>query len=370
MMKNFRKFARNISHTVAAAVAVAATLAVYRADACTRILYVATDGTVITGRGMDWVEDTQPNLWSMPRGVHREGCAGPASIAWTSKYGSLVTTMYEIATVDGINEKGLVANVLYLVESDYGSAEGKPTLSISLWAQYVLDNYATVTEAIEKLEAEPFRIASPIMPNGSPGTGHLALSDSSGDSAILEYVRGKLVIHHGKEFKVMTNSPTYDEQLTLNTYWQSIGGTTFMPGTNRAADRFVRASFYLDAIPKQKDERFIKAVPDQQFRWQALASVLSVLRSVGVPLGISVPGQPNIGTTQWRTAYNNGERVLYFDNALSPNTFWVDLDELNISAGAPVMKLSLTGGVVYAGNTSAKFAKAEPFQFLAAQPRR
>jgi choloylglycine hydrolase len=94
------------------------------------------------------------------------------------------------------------------------------------------------------------------------------------------------------------------------------------------------------------------------------------LRSVGVPLGISVPGQPNIGTTQWRTAYNNGERVLYFDSALTPNTFWVDLDELNITEGAPVMKLSLAGGAVYAGNTSAKFAKAEPFQFLAAQPRR
>jgi choloylglycine hydrolase len=368
-MKHFRTFARTMTRALLASGALVAIFTAHHADACTRILYVAKDGTVITGRGMDWMEDTQPNLWSMPRGVRREGLAGPASIAWTSKYGSLITSMYEIATVDGINEKGLAANMLYLVESDYGTSEGKPMLSISLWAQYVLDNFATVAEAIEKLRAEPFRVAAPLLPNGSPGTGHLALSDSSGDSAILEYVHGKLVIHHGKDFTVMTNSPTYDEQLALNTYWKSIGGTTFMPGTNRAADRFVRASFYLDAIPKQTDEHFIKAVPDQQFRWQALASVLSVLRSVGVPLGISVPGQPNIGTTQWRTAYNNGERVLYFDSALTPNTFWVDLDELNITEGAPVMKLSLAGGAVYAGNTSAKFAKAEPFKFLPASPQ-
>jgi choloylglycine hydrolase len=40
----------------------------------------------------------------------------------------------------------------------------------------------------------------------------------------------------------MTNSPTYDQQLALNRYWEQIGGTTMLPGTNRAADRFVRAS--------------------------------------------------------------------------------------------------------------------------------
>jgi choloylglycine hydrolase len=367
-MRNFRNLARTIPHTLVAAAALAATFAACRTDACTRVLYVAPNGPVITGRSMDWMEDTVPNLWSMPRGVKREGLAGPASIAWTSRYGSLVTSMYELATVDGINEKGLVANVLYLVESDYGTANGKPTLSISLWAQYVLDNYATVAEAVEQLRAEPFRVCSPTLPNGSPGNGHLSISDASGDSAILEYVGGTLVIHHGKEFTVMTNSPTYDEQLALNKYWQSIGGTAFMPGTNRAADRFARASFYLGAIPRQPDPRFIKEVPKQEFRWQALASVLSVVRAVSVPLGISTPGQPNIGTTQWRTAYDNGRRIMYFDNTLSPSTFWVDLDQLDLREGAPIKKLPISGGAMYAGNSTAKFVEAKPFTFISAVP--
>lgn len=39
-------------------------------------------------------------------------------------------------TVDGINEKGLVANILYLAESDYPEAQGKPTMTIGMWAQY------------------------------------------------------------------------------------------------------------------------------------------------------------------------------------------------------------------------------------------
>jgi penicillin V acylase-like amidase (Ntn superfamily) len=41
----------------------------------------------------------------------------------------------------------------------------------------------------------------------------------------------------------MTNSPVFEKQLALNDYWSGIGGTVFLPGTNRAADRFVRASF-------------------------------------------------------------------------------------------------------------------------------
>ena len=64
------------------------------------------------------------------------GAAGPRSINWTSKYGSVGCAFYEAGTVDGMNERGLVANVLYLVESDYGKPDGrKPTLSITAWGQ-------------------------------------------------------------------------------------------------------------------------------------------------------------------------------------------------------------------------------------------
>ena len=66
-------------------------------------------------------------------------------------------------------------------------------------------------------------------------------------------MNGKLTIHRGKQYKVMTNSPTYDKQLALDEYWKGIDGLVFLPGTNRAADRFARASFLLDAIPKQLD---------------------------------------------------------------------------------------------------------------------
>ena len=104
------------------------------AKACTRAVYLGTDDVVITGRSMDWAEDVYSNAWVFPRGMARDGATGATSIKWTSKYGSLVVSGYDAGTADGMNEQGLVANVLYLAESDYGAPQaGKPTISIMAW---------------------------------------------------------------------------------------------------------------------------------------------------------------------------------------------------------------------------------------------
>ena len=170
---------------------------IHSAHACTRVLYVGDDGLVIAGRSMDWNDDTRTNLWVFPRGMQRDGAAGPNSVKWTSKYGSLITSAYEAGSADGMNEKGLVANLLYLADADFGKVDGM--LSISAWPQYVLDNFATVAEAVDALRMEPFRLGAPTLPTGDAGTVNLAISDPTGDSAIIEYIGGKLVIHHGRQ---------------------------------------------------------------------------------------------------------------------------------------------------------------------------
>ncbi len=88
------------------------------ASACTRTLYVSKDGLVLTGRSMDWGEDMQSNMWVLPRGMKRDGMGGKNTVTWESKYGSLVVSAYDIGTCEGMNEKGLVVNMLALVESD------------------------------------------------------------------------------------------------------------------------------------------------------------------------------------------------------------------------------------------------------------
>ena len=353
---------------VALTLFLSATILPFVAVACTRALYTGSDDTVLTGRSMDWMEDMQTDLWAFPRGMARDGAAGPGTPKWVSKYGSVIASAYNIASADGMNEKGVVTNLLYLAESTYGELDNKPPLSIGLWAQYVLDNYATVAEAVDGLRAQPFRIIAPKLPNGSAAQMHLSVSDPSGDSAIFEYIDGDLVIHHGKQYQVMTNSPTYDQQLALNAYWKKIGGLKFLPGTNSAPDRFARASFLNDAVPGKADPNFIAAVPDGTYANQAVAEVMSVIRAVSVPLGITTPDEPNIASTLWRTVSDQKNKVYFYDSATTPNVFWVPFADLDLSEGAPAKKLKIAGGKYYSGNAAEHFLAATPFQFLQADP--
>lgn len=336
-------------------------------NACTRALFTGSDNVVITGRSMDWSEDMGSEIWVLPKGIERNGEAGAGSAQWKAKYGSVIASGYDIASADGMNEKGLVMNLLYLAESDYGKASpARPRLSISLWGQYALDNFATVAEAVAVMQATPFHIVAPTLPNGEASSLHLALSDSTGDSAIFQYVKGELVVYHDKKYKIMTNSPVYNEQLALDSYWKKIGGSVFLPGTNRAADRFARTSFYIGAIPQAVNKNLIQSVPGQTYDNQAIASVLSVIRSVSVPLGITTPNEPNISSTLWRTIADQKNLVYYFDSSTRPNTFWVDLRKLNFNEDAPVLRLDMAKGQVYSGEISSSLKPATPFKFLPA----
>jgi choloylglycine hydrolase len=347
-----RRFLRRRLFAALAAAALAA-VAVPGADACTRAVYFGKDGQTVTGRSMDWFRDMNTNLWAFPRGMKRDGAAGPNSLAWTSRYGSVAASVYEGGTADGLNEKGLAANLLYLAESEYPPPDGRPALCISAWAQYVLDNFATVAEAVADARRDAARVVTVAAPTGEPGTVHLSVSDAAGDSAIFQYVGGKVRIHHGRQYQVMTNSPVYDQQLALNEYWRQIGGTVMLPGTNRAADRFARASFYINACRQSADPR------------EAVAAVFSVIRNASVPRGITTPGQPNISSTIWRTVADQKNRVYYFEDTNGPGLVWVKLDKLDLAAGAGARKLTLAGNPDLVGDQTANFRPAEPFKFIA-----
>ncbi len=329
---------------------------------CTRAVYHGKNQQVITVRSMDWKTDVGTNLWILPRGTKRTGECGANSLEWTSKYGSVVATGFDVCSTDGLNEKGLAANLLWLVESEYPQytkTNTKPLLSIALWAQYVLDQYATVEQAVAQLSEDPFFLVTDDVPGEARlATLHMSLSDASGDSAIIEYIDGKPIIHHDRKYQVMTNSPTYNQQLALNTYWEQIGGTTMLPGTNRAADRFARASFYINAVQKHDDPN------------EALASALSVIRNVSVPFGLSTENEPNISSTRWRVVADHARELYFFESALTPNVFWVNLKKIDFSASEPAKKLELgpNQSIIYHGEVNQQFVIAPAFQFFGIDP--
>ncbi|WP_287314464.1 linear amide C-N hydrolase [Moorena sp. SIO1G6] len=334
------------------------------AQACSRALHASNTDTedvtpayAVTGRSMDWYEDTKSNLWMFPAGMERDGVVGKNSVEWKSKYGSVIAAAYDTATADGLNEKGLMANMLFLAEADFGERDtSREGISWSAYTQYILDNFATVQEAVSALENDELQIVPSTLPSDSgishPATLHFSLSDALGDSAIFEHVEGKLVIHHGKEFVVMTNSPIYDEQIALNAYWESVGGEAMLPGTGRAADRYVRASYYLKNLPTPESDR------------ETVANVMSVIRNVSAPFqALTDPEEPNISSTMWRTAANHLSKVYYFESTLSPNIIWVELTADDLKEGAPVKKLELSGNYDLVGNVTGDFIEAEAFKF-------
>lgn len=329
-------------------------LAKPESDACTRVVYDGPDGMTATGRTMDWKEDPQTNLYIFPRGMEKKGAESAATVEWTSKYGSVVAAGYDIGICDGINEKGLVANLLFLPESVYEmDNDERRVMGLSIWTQYVLDNFANVEEAVRELSKDSFRIDAPDLPNGVKSRLHLAISDSSGNSAIIEYLDGHVSIYEGKEYQVLTNSPAYNLQLAVNDYWKQVGGLNMLPGTNKSSDRFARASFYINAVAQTSDPKI------------AIPTVFSVIRNVSVPYGISTPDSPHISSTRWRSVCDQKDLVYYFEKTVPMAVMHVNLQEIDFSKNAGERVLKLTDGKNYEGDVTAEFVKSSrPFHFL------
>lgn len=324
------------------------------AEACSRVLWADNGQAVVTGRNMDWPEDMKTDLWAFPRGITRRGASGDANeLTWTSKYGSVGAAVYNIATGDGINEKGLVANVLWLSESDYGKRDLKKAgLALSLWVQYNLDNFATVDEAVADIQKGGYQLVAVGMPGYETATVHLSLSDATGDSAIVEIVDGgQIRVHHDRRYLVMTNSPPFAEQLANLQKYHVFGGGEPLPGTSEASDRFVRAAYYIQNQTKPSDLR------------QTVARILSVMRNIAQPFVRPDPKRPEASHTIWRAVADSTNRMYFYESTISPNIVWVSLDQLDFSAGQPVRKLDLVHSNDLVGDVTTQFKPAEPFVF-------
>lgn len=328
------------------------------AVACTRVLWNNNKlPAVIVGRSMDWPETTEPVLTVLPRGMKRDGgragsevVVGSNPALWTSKYGSLVTTIYGMGTADGFNERGLGAHMLYLKDADFGPrVVSKPAVQAGLWAQFLLDNAATVEEALALLNT--VQVVT-VESHGHRANVHLAIEDASGDSAIIEYANGGQIVHHGRENRIMTNEPLYAVQLALlkEHDFSKPSSATPLPGNVRPEDRFQRAAYFAALLPpKPKNER------------EAVAAVLAIVRNASVPFGAPYQGF-GIYNTEYRTVTNLTDQRYFFELTTSPNVFWANLPKFDLTPGAPVMILN-PDDIELSGDVTGKFQKAPTAPF-------
>lgn len=305
-------------------------------DACTRVFWNNNQQAQIAARTMDLYMPDDAQLVFYPPGMARAGASDANAIRWTSQYASLAVTALGLATSDGLNEQGLAVHLLYLHDTQYEARDQRPALSNALWAQYVLDNSRTVVEALENLQMVQIVSATA---GGREWPLHLAIEDASGDSAILEFVDGKAVVHHGRQFTVMTNEPPLEQQLENLAKYKLFGGKLTLPGDIDPASRFVRVASFLKTLPEPTDNR------------TAVAGVLGVIRTAMVPFGAqdtADSGAQDTWPTLWVSAADLTNRVFYFNSTKSPNLFWIDLMSLDPTGPSLVLDLDnpeLSGGV-------------------------
>lgn len=315
------------------------------AEACTRVFMNQYPDHLVAGRNLDFFGPVDPYLVITPRGVGHNGGSEENAAQWKTKYGSVVIYADSIFPMDGLNEKGLSGHTLFYTDGSQVQQNNldKPVIETQAWLSYILDNFATVDEAVKALKEDVRMVAVKLPIDYASDTKHIALEDATGDAAIIEIDNGKVNIYHDKSYTVMTNPPSYSDQLKNLDKYKDI---TFeeLPGGLHADVRFIRAAAGLKNLPK----------PDNKF--QAQGFVQSVLANVAYPIGYPAgkseqavvdayseySKHPDLNKgvgTYWTTISDITAGEYHFKSVFAPSEVWVSLKEINFSEGNPVQEI-------------------------------
>ena len=244
---------------------------------CTSIFLKTNDGGHVYARTMEFGAPTKSALVLFPRGLSFEGIGvdgNPGSgIKWISKYAVIGTNGFGLPNLyDGMNEGGLAGGLLnapnYAEYQHPTAEESCRSIAPQQLLIYVLSNFATVAEVKEGL-ARILVNSSPFKEWGGVPRCHMTLHDLEGQSIVVEYLKGELVITDNP-LGVMTNDPpiawhlanlgNYGSICTPDAKTLTVNGEVFspsssgqgtmgLPGSFLSSDRFVRASLYVSKAP-------------------------------------------------------------------------------------------------------------------------
>ena len=274
--------------------------------ACTTFC-LRTSDHVLFGRNYDWnIGDGL--IFVNKRGLAKtsNGSEAPNSAKWTSRYGSVTFNQYGRENpTGGMNEAGLVVEELWLDETEYPHDKNLPAVDTQEWIQYELDTSATVAEAIAN--ARKVRIDSDVKV-------HYLIADKFGNAASIEFLKGALVAHTGRELAV--------QALTNDTYAKSVAYLNTVKAKNATSsgslDRFYRAA--------NRTQNFDKAQRNDE---EAINYAFDILSDVAQ--------EP--GGTQWTIVYDQLRRKIYFRTQQNRQIRSIDTIRFDFACGSAVKLL-------------------------------
>ena len=324
------------------------------AEACTSIILKAKDSSAVYGRTCEWgLFDLQSDLVMVPRNLSNTSKLdnGKQGMVWKNKYGFVAINAAHLPYyLDGMNETGLTVGALYLPGfakfQNLKAGEESSTLNAAELVGYLLGQFKAVGEIRDRLpELRIVDNADIEKSFGAPLVLHFVITDSAGDSIVVEYVDAKLTIYNNK-IGVMTNSPAYDWHLSnLRNYTQlasfakypgndKVNGVNFnafgagagmigLPGDESPASRFVRAFFYTQTSVPLED---VDAAVNQASR---------ILDNFDYPKGLvregKSPDKELLNFTTWTVIGDIKNKRYYWWTEFNRQMRRVDLSQLNFT---------------------------------------
>jgi choloylglycine hydrolase len=244
------------------------------AQACTGIRLIATDGSIIHARTLEFGLDLKSNVIVIPRGFARAGLTpdGKPGLTYASKYASVGANGVGLPYLfDGLNEKGLAVGTFYFPTTagymPYAPADAGRTLAPWQVGSWILENFASVDEV--RANIGKVVVADVVFKEwGFTPPVHYVVHDETGKSIVIEYVEGALHVHDNP-LGVMSNTPSFDWHMTnLRNYVNlsvqnaapvKLGPVTLqptgqgsgmhgVPGDFTPPSRFVRAAIYSASV--------------------------------------------------------------------------------------------------------------------------
>jgi len=221
-------------------------LMIYQTHACSTFLLKDDKGNPFFGRNFDFpvgMGHIHINLKGMEKTSFQMGNEQP--FTWISNYGSISFNQNgREFPYGGMNEAGLVIEQMWHQEAQYPEPDHRHGLTELQWIQYQLDNSATVEEVLKSNEY--IRVS-----NASVATLHFLVADETGNTAVIEYINGKMSVRTSVELKypVLTNC-SYDVSIDYMSRKESNPQQEFAPWTENSSGRFMTAANMLEKYQK------------------------------------------------------------------------------------------------------------------------
>ena len=288
---------------------------------CSSICLV-NDGYAVFGANLDYNRHCRGQVYFNKRGIQKDSYFGGPSrglLTWTSKYSSLSFNFvgYQL-TWAGINEKGLALSTMALYNTTFDIDDERPLMDNCMWLQFLLDTCETIEEVIDTYE-----IVRPT--NGD----HHLISDRFGNSAVIEFPNGEMLVHTGQNLPIPVCTNTeYAE--SYSTWAEFRGSGRSYSQLDYSLNRFCTAADRVEAFTARSSS----AAVDYAFETLDLLNNYPTVQA----------------ESQWSLVFDARNMRAYFRTATNQDIRYVDLCDFEPYCDSPVKMLDiqapLSGNVI------------------------